>query len=78
MYGDAPYTTGTELGKFLAALPLALPNRIERAYIWTNRGNWPFDLVSADGTLTEMGAVWTAWEPPTITQVWIPLLRNQH
>lgn len=73
IYGDAPYTTGTELAKFLKALPLLLPGRIERAYIWTNRGNWPFDLVSANGTLTDMGQAWAGWQPPGVWQAHLPM-----
>lgn len=74
VYGPPPYTTGAELSKFLKTLPLLLPNRIERAYIWTNRGNWPFDLVSASGTLTDMGAAWAGWTPPTVRQTWLPVV----
>ena len=71
MYGAYPYTTGTELAKFLRYAPLQ-GVVIERFYIWTNRGNWPFDLVNANGTLTEMGQVYRDWVPPTVYNMYIP------
>lgn len=81
IYGAAPYVnSGAELAKFLTGLPLALPGRIERAYIWTNRSDpnccvgWPFELVHADGTLTPMGVVWANWQPPSVRQTWLPAL----
>lgn len=78
MWGDAPYTTGVELAKFLTALPFALPNRIERAYIWTNRdGGSVVDLVNSSGALTPTGQVWANWQPPTIRQVWFPLVYDR-
>lgn len=80
IYGESPYVdSGAELGRFLAALPLALPGRIDRAYIWTNRtdprccSGWPFELVNGNGTLTPMGVVWANWQPPTVRQVYVPL-----
>lgn len=78
MWGPAPYTTGVELAKFLAGLPFALPNRIERAYIWTNRdGGSVVDLVNSGGALTAMGQVWANWQPPTVRQVWFPLVYDR-
>lgn len=34
---------------------------------------WPFELVNGDGTLTAMGQVYAGWQPPAVTQTWMPV-----
>lgn len=83
IYGDEPYVdSGAALALFLKELPFALPNRIDRVYIWTNRSSsccsgWPFELVNGDGTLTPMGVVYANWQPPTIRQTYLPVASNK-
>lgn len=78
LYGAYPYTSGAELARFLTLAPLRHP-RLERYYLWTNRSDpaccsgWPFELVNGDGTLTAMGQVYAAWEPPSVAQTWMPV-----
>lgn len=78
VWGAWPYDSGAELAAFLTGLPFVLPNRIERAYIWTNRDNGSVvDLVNADGTLTAKGQVWANWQPPTVRQTWLPVVGDR-
>lgn len=57
---------------------IALVGRVERAYAWTNRDAGDpqhlLDLVSANGTLTPLGQVYAAWQPPTVRRAWLPLV----